>query len=241
MTIGNEKLTALKTDSWRLFDAISRRYDLLNRILSLGLDKVWRREIIKYIPDKPGQMVLDVATGTADVLIELLETNAPIRIAYGIDMSEHMLKIGRTKIEQRGLSSRAMLQKGDAMALNFLDKTFELTTIAFGIRNLPLLIKGLTEMYRVLKPEGRVLILEFSIPQNPILRLGHFLYLHWIVPCIGFIFTGNYRAYHYLNQTIESFPYGDRFCKIITQVGFKNVKAHPIMGGIATIYQGDKA
>jgi demethylmenaquinone methyltransferase/2-methoxy-6-polyprenyl-1,4-benzoquinol methylase len=241
MTVeAEEQIASLKTESWRMFDSISRRYDFLNRVLSFGLDQSWRREIVQYLPLKPDQVVLDVATGTADVLIELLENNAPIHTAYGVDMSEQMLEIGRTKIEQRGLFSRAMLQRGDALDLNFLDQTFDAVTIAFGIRNLPSTIKSLMEMHRVLKPQGRLIILEFSFPKNMALRWAHHFYLSWVVPVLGFLLSGNYAAYRYLNKSIETFPYGDRFCKIITQVGFKNVQAHPLMGGIATIYHGDK-
>lgn len=235
-----EQLSALKSDSWRMFDVISKRYDLINTVLSLGSDKKWRKEMAKYVQSHPGLLALDVATGTADVPITLLENSASVQRVYGIDMSEQMLAIGRTKIEQRGLYSRAMLQKGDAQSLSFLDETFHLATIAFGIRNFPSVTKTLIEMYRVLKPQGRIVILEFSLPQNPVLRLGHQFYLNVVIPCIGFLLSGHYQAYRYLSQTIKGFPYGERFCKILAQVGFKNVKAHPLMGGVATIYQGDK-
>ena len=240
MMVEREEMTALKTDSWKIFDSISRRYDFLNHVLSLGWHSKWRSKLATYLSPQADQLVLDVATGTADVLIALLEHGAPIRTAYGIDMSEQMLEIGRAKIEQKGLFSKVMLQRGDAMALNFLDTTFDSVTIAFGIRNMPSPIKTLMEMYRVLKFQGRVVILEFSLPQNPLLRLGHGIYLNWVVPIIGFLLSGNYSAYHYLNETIKTFPYGDRFCRIITQVGFKNVQAHPLMGGVATIYHGEK-
>lgn len=236
----NKQLTDQKTESWQMFDAISRHYDFLNQLLSWGLDKSWRKELLKHLPNQPGQVVLDIATGTADVLITLLENNPNIRLGYGIDMSAKMLNLGHLKIEKRGLASRAMLQKGDAQDLHFLDGTFSTVTIAFGIRNIPLLMKGLMEMYRVLKPEGRALILEFSLPKNALLRLGHLFYLRGVIPIAGFLVSGNYQAYKYLNQTIEDFPYGDRFCKIIAQVGFKNVKAFPLLGGVATIYQADK-
>ena len=237
----NQQILGLKQESWRMFDTISKRYDLLNRVLSVGMDRDWRRQMINYLPaQQPGQLVLDLATGTADVLITLLEKDNNIRIGYGIDMSQEMLKIGQAKIEQKRLTSRAMLQKGDAHALNFMDGTFNVVTVAFGLRNMPALMKVLTEMHRVLKTKGRLLILEFSLPRNFILRAGHYVYLSGIVPLIGFLVSGNYPAYHYLNETIQRFPYGERFCKIIAQVGFKNVQAHPLLGGVATIYQADK-
>ena len=236
----NEQLAELKADSWKMFAVISKHYDLLNRVLSFGLDKRWRRELIRHMPVQPDLLVLDVATGTADVLITLLENHAPIQTAYGIDLSEQMLEIGRTKIEKRGLFSRAMLQTCDAQALNFLDNTFDVATSAFGIRNIPSLMKALMELYRVLKPQGRVLILEFSLPKNIFLRLGHHFYLRWVVPSVAFLLSGHYSAYRYLSQTIMDFPYGGRFCNIIAQVVFKNVKAFPLMGGVATIYQAEK-
>ena len=129
---------------------------------------------------------------------------------------------------------------GDVMALPMGDEEFDSVICLAVLEHLPRPWIAVQEMYRVLKPQGRVLILEFSLPGNNILRLGHHFYLRWVVPYIGFLLSGNYAAYRYLSKTIETFPYGDRFCKIIAQVGFKNVKTHPLLGGVATIYQGDK-
>ena len=235
----SEHLVVPKAESWKMFDAISPRYDLLNRILSLGQDARWRRQILRHLPSRKGLVALDLATGTADVAITLAKEGS-VRTVYGVDMAQEMLKVGRVKVEQEGLKDKIMLQQGDAQKLNFMDNTFDAVTISFGIRNVGDLRLGLMEMYRVLKKSGRVIILEFSIPENIFIRAGHWCYLNLVVPVIGFLFSGNFKAYQYLNQTIASFPYGDRFGKILKQMGFVRVEAHPLMQGTATVYVGEK-
>lgn len=229
-----------KNESWKMFNQIAKRYDLLNRLLSLGQDKSWRREIRAHLPAKGNVNLLDIATGTGDVVLSIVKDNLDIHMAYGIDLAEDMLEIAKEKIKTEGLQSKIMLQKSDAQALPFLDGTFDATTIAFGIRNIPDLRLALLEMYRVLKKGGRVVILEFSLPTNPCMRAGHWVYLNAIVPLIGFSLSGHSSAYRYLAQTIESFPYGDRFCKILKQMGFVHVQSKALMGGAATVYWADK-
>jgi len=229
-----------KSDSWKMFNAIAGRYDFLNRLLSLGQDIRWRCAMKKFLPGGSGQTVLDVATGTADVLIVLSKDNPKVLRGFGVDPAIKMLEIGRKKIKLAGLEDRLVLQQGDAQSLPFLDGTFDCVTIAFGIRNVPDLRLALMEMYRVTKHGGRALILEFSKPENPLLRCGHWIYLQAVVPVVGFLFSGNFKAYTYLNQTIQTFPYGDRFCKILRQMGFVNIEPHPLMGGAATIYVARK-
>ena len=238
--MATDQLIFPKTESWKIFNLISRRYDFLNRLLSFGLDIRWRDELAKFVPENPNVKLLDLATGTADVAISLVEKRPNIQSVIGLDMAAEMLKVGQAKIEKKGLSSKITLQEGDAQKLPFTDNSFDCETIAFGIRNIPELRLIMMEMFRVLKPGGRVVILEFSLPENPLVRFGDLIYLRVFVPLIGFIFSGNYRAYKYLNQTIEQFPYGDRFCKILKQMGFKNIAAHPLLGGVATIYVGEK-
>lgn len=229
-----------KTESWKIFNLISGRYDFLNRLLSFGLDIRWRQAMIQHIPSQTMLKMLDLATGTADVVIGALETRPNIYSAVGLDMAEEMLKIGRQKVERHDLSKKITLQRGDAQDLPFGDASFDLLTIAFGIRNIPDLRKVMMEMFRVTKPGGKTLVLEFSIPENIVLRAGYIVYLRFLVPILGFLFSGNYRAYKYLNQTIEQFPYGDRFCKILKQMGFKNVETYPLFGGVATVYVAEK-
>jgi demethylmenaquinone methyltransferase/2-methoxy-6-polyprenyl-1,4-benzoquinol methylase len=236
----SDQLIFPKTESWKIFNLISGRYDFLNRLLSFGMDIQWRKALLKFIPTETTIHMLDLATGTADVVITAVEQRPNIYSAIGLDMADEMLKIGREKVEKKGLSKKIILQHGDAQELPFGDNAFDLLTISFGIRNIPDLRKVMMEMYRVTKPRGKTLILEFSIPENIFLRLGYIIYLRLCVPILGFLFSGNYRAYKYLNQTIEQFPYGDRFCKILKQMGFKNVEAHPLLGGVATIYVGEK-
>ena len=236
----DKNLVLPKSDSWKMFNAIAGRYDFLNRLLSLGQDVRWRHALKQFLPENSGQAILDLATGTADVLIVLAKDNPNIARGYGLDPAIKMLDIGRDKIKAQHLEDRLSLQQGDAQALPFLDETFDCVTISFGIRNIPDLRRVLLEMYRVTKKGGRVLILEFSKPENPILKCGHWLYLQTFVPLVGFIFSGNFKAYTYLNQTIQTFPYGDQFCKILKQMGFIDIKAHPLMGGAATIYVAHK-
>ena len=236
----SDQLTLPKSESWKMFNAISGQYDFLNRVLSLGQDLRWRKKLNTFLPPGKNLKMLDLATGTADVIISLIEDNPQIVSGIGADLAGEMLKIGQRKIEEKRLSSKITLQQADAQSLSFLDSSFDLVTIAFGIRNIPDLRLCLLEMFRVTKPGGRVLVLEFSKPNNLFLRAGHFFYLRYVVLLIGFLLTGHYRAYKYLNQTIELFPYGDMFCKILKQFGFKNVQAHPLMGGAATIYSAEK-
>ena len=235
-----ENLVLPKSDSWKMFNSIAGRYDFLNRLLSLGQDIRWRHALKQFLSDSDKQTILDLATGTADVLITLTKNNLKIHHGYGVDPAVKMLEIGRKKIKAKHLDKILTLQEGDAQALSFNAETFDCVTISFGIRNIPDLRLALLEMYRVTKKGGRVLILEFSKPANPLLKAGHWLYLQTVVPLVGLIFSGNFKAYTYLNQTIQTFPYGDRFCKILKQMGFVDVEPHPLMGGVATIYVAQK-
>lgn len=231
---------SLKESSWKLFDEIAPRYDLLNRILSFGLDLRWRAQLVKFLPQGKDLSLLDVATGTADVLLILQKRCSRIRSARGIDLSENMIAIGRTKIKEKGLESSIALQIGDGQAIPFPDNSFDVVTVAFGIRNMPDVTRVLSEIRRVLRDNGRALVLEFSLPHNPVIRAGHLMYLRYVVPAIGYLFSGHYAAYRYLNKTIESFPYGREFCRMMTENGFAGVKANPLLFGVASIYQGDK-
>jgi len=223
-----------------MFDDISPKYDFLNHFLSFGLDIRWRRCLTRFLTDKRNQKVLDLATGTGDVLISLLKNNSNVLSGCGLDLADKMMNIGRQKITQGSLDAQITLQHGDAHQIPFDEGHFDTATIAFGIRNMDNPKQVLREMHRVLNSKGRALILEFSLPQNPVIRSVHIFYLRHFVPLIGAIVSGHYRAYRYLNQTIETFPYGDDFCVLLKKSGFINVKAHPLLFGVATIYCGDK-
>lgn len=239
--MSDKKLSIPKSRSWEMFNQISSRYDLLNRILSLGFDIGWRKRLAQLLPQKNKLRLLDLATGTADVIITLVQQRPDITNALGIDMAQKMLDVGQSKIVRLGLDERIQLQCADAQALPLEDRSVDVATIAFGIRNIPALNKGLMEMYRVLDDDGRVFILEFSMPPNPVIRFFHVAYLRIVVPVVGFLLSGNYQAYKYLNQTIESFPYGVQFCRIMNQVGFTDVRQHLLLFGAATIYEGRKS
>ena len=233
-------LVLSKNDSPKMFDEIAGKYDLLNRLLSLGQDEPWRQQIRRCLPVKNTYDILDIATGTGDVILSLVKDNPAIHTAYGVDLAEGMLEIAKTKVKAAGLQSKITLQKADAQQLPFLEETFDAVTISFGIRNIPDLRIALLEMYRVLKKDGRVIILEFSLPENIFIRAGHWIYINFFVPLLGYLVSGHNSAYRYLAQTIESFPYGDRFCKILKQMGFVNVQSKILMGGVATVYWADK-
>ena len=236
----NDDLTLSKSDSWRMFDDISPRYDLLNRLLSFGLDAFWRRQLVRFLPAQHNQKLLDLATGTADVPLTLVRRSKNIEYAVGIDLADKMLSIGQAKVTRAKLEDKITLNRGDARQTNFSADVFNVVTMAFGIRNVEDPLQVLREMHRVLKPQGRTLILEFSLPENKILRAGHLFYLRNVVPAIGGLVSGHGAAYRYLNQTIERFPCGATFCAMMADAGFRNPTAHPLMGGIATIYVGEK-
>lgn len=232
--------TLSKEQSPRMFDAIAKRYDILNRLLSLGQDLNWRKALVNCLPADKDIELLDLATGTADVLITLAKHNAKVFRGVGVDPSAGMLAIGRKKISDQQLEQRLFLQQGSAEELTFLNDSFDVVTISFGIRNIPNLRPAFLEIFRVIKPGGTFIVLEFSKPSNPVLALGHWFYLNTVVPCVGFLFSGNFKAYQYLNKTIQTFPHGEQFCNILNQFGFINIRRMPLMGGVATIYSAYK-
>jgi len=237
-----EELSLKKSDIWKVFDEISPTYDLLNHFLSFGLDIHWRGQLTKFLPRGENLRFLDLATGTADVPILLCAKikNSVCPYFLGVDLADKMLEIGRKKIARKNLADKISLKHADAHNLPFEANTFDCATMAFGIRNMqdPLLV--LQQIYRVLKTEGRVLILEFSLPRNKIWQKFYLFYLRKVVPILGGLFSGNLKAYRYLNQTVETFPYGREFCSLLKQAGFKETAAHPLMGGVASIYAGEK-
>jgi len=223
---------------WEMFDRIAGSYDLLNRLLSCGMDIGWRRTLCKHLPAGPLN-VLDMATGTADVLLEMDRKQG--RIAYGVgsDMSWGMLSYGNEKVRARNPHSLTLV-RSSAICEAFASESFDAVSISFGIRNVMDVNAGLREMHRVLRPGGRALILEFSLPANPIIRAGSLFYFRNILPRIGGLISGDFQAYKYLNETVETFPYGEAFCALMRDAGFIDVRAIPLTFGIATLYLGDK-
>ncbi len=227
-----------RQDVWRMFDRIAHRYDLLNRLLSFRQDVAWRKRLARLLPDRSNLRVLDLATGTGDVLLSLYGTSGKVRSGVGVDMAGKMIAIGNRKIRDRRLDQSLRMVRGDAMCIAFNDASFDAVTIAFGIRNVLDVSEALREMRRILAPGGRALVLEFSLPRNAVFRVGYLFYFRHVLPRIGGLVSGDSYAYRYLNKTVESFPYGEVFCALMREAGFDAVKAHPLTFGIATIYQG---
>ncbi|WP_372933616.1 bifunctional demethylmenaquinone methyltransferase/2-methoxy-6-polyprenyl-1,4-benzoquinol methylase UbiE [Mariniphaga sediminis] len=221
-----------------MFDQISPRYDLLNHLLSVNIDKIWRRRAIGLLrKHKPGSL-LDIATGTADFAVAAARLK-PKKIT-GIDLSEGMLKIGRKKIAAKGLEQLIELRKADSESLPFDNDTFDAVTVGFGVRNFENLEKGLTEIFRVLRPGGVFIVLEFSQPRNRFFRGLYFFYFTRILPWLGRIVSKDNRAYTYLPESVREFPDGDDFTGILKNIGFERCKWHPQTMGIATIYEAQK-
>lgn len=223
-----------------MFNAISRTYDQVNRLVSFGIDQRWRRRLKKELPEGSNLFLLDVATGTADQLIQLLQSSPCFSKGLGIDIAEEMLAIGRRKLSCKGLLDTASLLQGSALDLPVASSTVDCATISFGIRNVGAPLQALQELHRVLKIGGRALILEFSLPQRGWLRTPYLFYLRHLLPRIAGWISGSREAYVYLNQTIEQFPSGKRFCALLEQSGFSQARAIPLTGGIATLYVGIK-
>ncbi len=223
-----------------MFDRIAHRYDLLNRLLSFGQDQGWRRRVLQFLPPRRAMHVLDMATGTGDLAMSMVQYSPAIGEVVGLDLSGNMLEIGKRKVLRAGQSGKITLQKGDAMAIPFADESFDAVTIAFGIRNVVDCKAALSEMYRVLKPSGRVIVLEFSLPENALLRCCYLFYFRHVLPVLGGFISGNKEAYRYLNQSVEHFPYGARFVSMMRTVGFHDVQCNPLTFGVASIYCGEK-
>ncbi len=228
-----------RREVWKMFDRIAPRYDLLNRMLSFRQDVAWRNRMARYLPPGDQLLLLDVATGTADQIFSLIRREPRIASAVGVDMSEGMLEVGREKVRQRGLADCISLRTGDATSIPEPGGTYHAVTISFGIRNVMNVVQALGEMRRVLRPGGRVLVLEFSLPAWGPFRAAYLFYLRHILPILGGILSGDREAYRYLNLTVETFPYGTAFCDLMKKAGLVNVVQHPLTFGIATIYQGD--
>lgn len=221
-----------------LFDSIAYRYDLLNHLLSGGVDFYWRRRAIKHLTDIHPKKILDVATGTADFAIATMRLK-PENVV-GIDIAEEMLKIGREKIAQRKLAEIITLQSGEAENLPFESGTFDAAIVAFGARNFENLEKGLREMRRVLRSSGKIVVLEFSRPRMFPFKQLYFFYFTTILPLIGRVVSRHEEAYTYLPDTVMSFPDGEAFMGVLRTVGFTNVSEERLTFGIATVYEGVK-
>ncbi len=220
------------------FDPISKSYDRLNRILSLANDLRWRRKVASFLPQGP-LTLLDLATGTGDQIFTLLDTPNTIQRAIGIDLSDNMLALARQKLEKKPYKASVELHQGDAQALPFPNHSFDVCTISFGIRNMPDPLLALSEMHRVLKPGGRCLILEFSLPPSPI-RQPYLFYLRHILPYLGGWISGHPAAYRYLNRTIEEFPSGAAFASWLEESQFRHITLHPMQWGAVTLYVAEK-
>jgi len=236
---GEEALPA-KIDSWKMFDRIAPSYDLLNRLISFRRDVAWRRRLARHMPSTKNQRVLDLATGTAEVLIGLSEDCINVESGVGLDMSVNMLRLGKDKVAERNLTHKLNMVRGDACSLALGDDSFDAVTMAFGIRNVPDVGATLREIRRVLRPGGRALILEFSLPANRWVRAFYLMYFRHILPRIGGLISGDGGAYRYLNQTVEDFPYGSAFGDLMRESGFREIELYPLTFGVATLYRGDK-
>jgi demethylmenaquinone methyltransferase/2-methoxy-6-polyprenyl-1,4-benzoquinol methylase len=223
----------------QMFDRIAFRYDFLNRFLSGGIDLYWRKKAIRELKALKPATVLDVATGTGDVAILTYKYLKPEHIT-GIDLSERMLELGRRKIAKQMLNDRIELLRGDSETINFQNGSFDAVTVAFGVRNFENLSKGLSEMLRVLKPGGKLVVLEFSRPTNPIFNGLYSLYMKTVASGIGKLISKNRDAYQYLNVSVKAFPEGKEFMNIIKETGYTNTYFKTLSLGICTIYCGEK-
>ncbi len=221
-----------------MFNNIAGKYDFLNHFLSLGIDKGWRKKAIREIQKVQPKNILDVATGTGDLAIAAAALK-PDKIT-GVDIAEQMLAVGRTKILEKQLQGMIILQTGDSEAMPFSDNSFDAVTCAYGVRNFENLEKGLKEMSRVMRPGGKLAILEFSKPQRfPVKQLYAF-YFRYILPTLGKMVSKHSTAYTYLPQSVMAFPEGKVFCDTLTRCGFKDAKARPLTLGITTLYTATK-
>lgn len=228
-----------KRKTGELFNRIAASYDFLNRLLSFGIDTYWRRRLARAMPSRPKLNLLDLGTGTGDIIFSLWKKQGEkFKHFIGLDPAKEMLTIASQKTPK---NCPVIWQLGDAQALTYPEATFDVVTMAFAIRNVPDPDQVLSEIYRVLSPNGRALILEFSIPQSWLIRSMYLFYFRKVLPLVGGMISKDKAAYRYLNESVEAFPYGQAFAEKLKHAGFNQVQFWPLTGGIATLYCGDKS
>ena len=222
----------------QMFDALSSNYDGLNRVISFGIDIKWRKKVLVLVAAKNPDTILDIATGTGDLAILMTKTSA--KTIIGLDLSAGMLEVGKTKIEDKKLSDKIEMVLGDSENIPYNDNHFDAITVAFGIRNFENLEKGLSEIKRVLKPNGIFVVLETSVPNKTPYKQGYSIYTKYILPLIGKLFSKDNVAYGYLSESANVFPYGEELNNILRKIGFIEVEHLPQTMGVATIYTASK-
>jgi demethylmenaquinone methyltransferase/2-methoxy-6-polyprenyl-1,4-benzoquinol methylase len=222
-----------------VFERIAPKYDFMNDLLSFRRHKAWRKFALKKMNIQKGQTALDLCCGTCDWTIDVAERNGGARVV-GLDFSEQMLKVGRSKIERKGLLHQITLVQGNAMELPYGDNEFDFVTIGFGLRNLPDYERALKEMHRVVKPGGRVVCLELSKPVWQPFKAVYYIYLKGILPMLGKLFAKSYKQYKWLPESLEMFPDHRELKELFERAGFVNVEAYPLTGGIAALHIGTK-
>lgn len=222
----------------QMFDTISTNYDGLNRVISLGIDVKWRKKVVQIVGENHPKQILDIATGTGDLVMMMANLN-PDKI-IGLDISAGMLEVGKQKINKANLSGKIDMIVGDSEEMPFEHDTFDAITVSFGVRNIANLDKGIKEIARVLKPTGVLVILETSNPTKFPFKQGYKFYTNFILPLVGKLFSKDKVAYTYLSESANSFPFGEAFNNILRKNGFSDVKHNPVTFGVATIYTARK-
>jgi demethylmenaquinone methyltransferase/2-methoxy-6-polyprenyl-1,4-benzoquinol methylase len=221
-----------------MFDAIAGRYDVLNHVLSAGIDYTWRRRAIASLALTGTERVLDLCTGTADLAIAARVASPPAALVVGVDFSHEMLRVGHAKVRRAALGTSVVLVRGDAMRIPVADRSVDAVTIAFGIRNVEQPEVACRDMHRILAPGGRVAILEFAIPTIPVVRAAYLAYFRHVLPRIGKLISGHDAAYEYLPASVGAFSTPDDFVKILRHSGFTDISAVPLTLGIVFLYTG---
>ncbi len=223
----------------QMFDTISGNYDGLNRVISLGADVKWRKKVVRIVSERNPDSILDIATGTGDLVIKYATATKASKIV-GLDLSEGMLAVAKKKVVENPILEKINFVQGDSENLPFEDNSFDVITVSFGIRNFENLEKGLSEILRVLKSNGLFVILETSVPTKIPFKQGYYFHTRWVLPLIGKLFSKDKVAYSYLSESASVFPYGEKLNNILSKIGFKEVENKPQTFGVATIYSATK-